>query len=416
MVRNRVLALVMAAGGLCVGACGADGPMAPRQRIASLELSPAETTVAVGSDFQLRIVAKDAAGTVIREPTVAFTSSVDSVASTTQSGMVAANFVGRTTLRLRAEGSSLSDTAVINVAPQIIDIPFPPGATAVQVTGVNDSRTVVGETFHVPVRAFIYTPAGGTRYLQVPDSRGISTAQAVNNAGIVVGGYNPTGFARTLMWDASGQVTDLGDFGGSSPFGGGAVAYAINSTDVVLINHSYGSALYDLRTRELTPILVPAGMDRLHSADLSDDGAVIALSERSGQPCKSLVWTRSSGFESLPGCASMFGIANGKRVVGAYYWDPSLPQLRGIETLGGRASGLYAINNDGVAVGQSETADRIVHAVLWTKDGRIIDLGATIPYVSWATAISPGGVVAGVIQLNEAPQRWKPVIWILRRP
>lgn len=409
--RSAVGVLLIVVG---VGACGGDGPIAPGNQLASLELSPAETTVVVGSDFQLRILAKDASGLVVGTPVLASSSSVDSIASVTPSGMVAANFVGRATVRVFATGSSISDTSVVHVVPQIIDIPLPAGAIAVQVKGVNDSRTVVGETFHVPVRAFTYTPAGGTRYLAVPDSRGISTAQDVNNAGTIVGGYNATGVGRTLVWDTAGNVTDLGDFRGGTPWGG-AVAYAINSSDVILINHSAGSALYELRTGSLTQLGIPTDMDRLESGSLSDDGAVLGLAQRSGIPCKTVIWTRSAGFETLPRCSSLGGIANGKRFVGGYYWDPSLAEPLDIGSLGGTARFLYAINNHGVAVGVSAVPSGMLHAILWTKTGGLVDLGATIPYPSWATAISPGGIVAGVVELADAPQRWKPVLWILRR-
>ncbi|GAA3352040.1 hypothetical protein GCM10020358_84620 [Amorphoplanes nipponensis] len=78
-------------------------------------------------------------------------------------------------------------------------------------------------------------------------------------------------------------------------------------------------------------------------------------------------------------------------------------------TLGGLSTEVYDLNDKGVAVGRSLTADGELHAFSWKK-GRITDLG-TLPGGHYAEAhgINEDGVIAGTA-LNAAGE-YRAVIW-----
>ena len=98
---------------LLASACG--GSSEPDVVIASVEVSPTTASPQVGQTVQLNAAVKDAAGTILNGQSVAWSSSVTSVASVSASGLVTALTLG-TTVITAASGNKVG-VATITVAP-----------------------------------------------------------------------------------------------------------------------------------------------------------------------------------------------------------------------------------------------------------------------------------------------------------
>jgi probable HAF family extracellular repeat protein len=97
-----------------------------------------------------------------------------------------------------------------------------------------------------------------------------------------------------------------------------------------------------------------------------------------------------------------------------FYWSPG-DGWHDIGPLTGYTeSAAAAIDESGQIVGYS-MGTLGYRAFLWTKSGGLVDLGAGVEGWSKATAISPGGVVAGTVDLGSGTGPTLPVLWITRR-
>jgi probable HAF family extracellular repeat protein len=76
---------------------------------------------------------------------------------------------------------------------------------------------------------------------------------------------------------------------------------------------------------------------------------------------------------------------------------------RQLETLGGRQGEAYSINNGGLVVGWSQTADGEQHACLW-QGKEVADLGTLGGRMSTAYAINASGQIAGTSTTKDAEQ------------
>ncbi len=84
--------------------------------------------------------------------------------------------------------------------------------------------------------------------------------------------------------------------------------------------------------------------------------------------------------------------------------------VRDLGTLGGANSRAHAINEDGVVVGEAETAAGALRAFRWTPDDGMQDLGTLGGEISRAYAVNDRGDVAGEAEDAEGrmlPFRWK---------
>jgi len=121
---------------LLVGACG--GSSEPTPTVASVEVTPATADREVGETVQLSAAVKDAAGNLMQGQSVTWSSSAQSVASISASGLVTANSLGSATLTATAGGKS--GTATITVLPEPV--------ASITVAPTNDTL-LVGETLQL---------------------------------------------------------------------------------------------------------------------------------------------------------------------------------------------------------------------------------------------------------------------------
>jgi trimeric autotransporter adhesin len=104
-------ALVMACSGPT--GSGSTGPSAP---VASVTVQPVTTSLTVGTSLALTVILRDAAGTMLANRTITFSSSNESVLSVDATGLVRALTEGEATITASSEGKSGQTT--ISVHPE----------------------------------------------------------------------------------------------------------------------------------------------------------------------------------------------------------------------------------------------------------------------------------------------------------
>jgi hypothetical protein len=85
-----------------------------------------------------------------------------------------------------------------------------------------------------------------------------------------------------------------------------------------------------------------------------------------------------------------------------------------VRHLGGLGGSVLAVAASGMAVGASETPKRTSHACLWTPEGELQDLGASLVSHSGARAINSKAAIAGwasVHPTESGQAHFRPVIW-----
>jgi probable HAF family extracellular repeat protein len=251
-------------------------------------------------------------------------------------------------------------------------IPLPLGADGLAALAVNGAEVVTG-TYHVAGgnnRAFRYNAVTGDLG-DVPILPGATyaAAQAINDAGIVVGySFTPSG-TRAFRQLPGLPAEDLGDFGG-----GWAAAFAINTSGVIVgqsmdHDHTFRAFRYDGVLHALSPL---AG-SLTRAAAINTAGVIVGYSSSVAGPLHAARWRSDAVVDDLG-------------------------------TLGGFSSNALGINAAGDIVGSADVPAGQPHAFLF-KDEQMIDLNTMIDDTSgWilqtAYAINDNGVIVGDGLLN----------------
>jgi probable HAF family extracellular repeat protein len=197
-----------------------------------------------------------------------------------------------------------------------------------------------------------------------------SEAHGVNNAGNVVGEYEPTNiFYVSAFLNSQGSFADLGSLPGS-PY---AVAYAINETNQIAgesnAHNDTHAFIYQQGTMSDLGTLTQGG------SGYSSGHAINLSGQVAGETSLALASTIHAALFS-GGTISDLG------------------------ALGGDYSAAYGINNSAVIVGESEVVDQgvtNVHAFIYTNSasGPMVDLGTLGGNYSSARGINDSGTVVG---------------------
>lgn len=196
-----------------------------------------------------------------------------------------------------------------------------------------------------------------------------STANAINNQGVVTGGALTAGNAwHAFRYDQAQGMRDLGTLGGSS-----SVGTAINESGHIVGYADTGDGTYH--------------------AFIDNGVAMLGLGTFGG---KNSYATAINGKGYVVGAAQL---PNGYRR--AFLYKPGSGMIE-LPTLGGRVSVATAINDAGIVVGASEMPDeRTWHAFMY--DGkRMIDLGAMLSQgSSFANGINANGDIVGTVKIKD---------------
>jgi probable HAF family extracellular repeat protein len=235
-----------------------------------------------------------------------------------------------------------------------------------------------------------------------------SSAYDMNNAGWVAGSANLTagGPQHAFLWYGKGPLLDLGTLGGpNSEAGGpnlrgeGAILSETTETDPNGEDFcGFGTHLQCLaaiwRNGKLTALSTLPGGNNAQAYGLNNSGQVVGFSENGVEDSTCAV--------SIPGQVLRY-----QPVV----WEPN-GAIRKLRLPHGDTVGFaFGINDTGQAVGSSGVCSNTslppvhpggAHAVLWQKDGSVVDLGGLAGGVSnVAGSINNRGEVAGTSQFAD---------------
>jgi probable HAF family extracellular repeat protein len=310
------------------------------------------------------------------------------------------------------------------------------GGTYTRALGVNDAALVVGVSSNPDETNMPFVWESGAMR-QLPLLMGGTTGEAVgvNASGVIVGRSNDgSGQDRAVRWirnpDGTWHVEDLGTLGGTF-----ARATAINDLGHVTgasqiapppppqrqTSHAFllSASMIDLgvlrfsdpnaivfsegtslnASGHVVGFSYPALSAELDHAFYFDGTTMIDLTPRGFRPRM-----RANGINDSD---VIVGEVADRDITGgpsrAFFMSPGDATPQFVPTLDGHTdNAAYAIGNDGAIVGTSYSTapDGDQRAFLFTRDG-VFDLNALAgnptPIVSEATAISPGGLIAGVV-------------------
>lgn len=279
---------------------------------------------------------------------------------------------------------------------------------AFQHDGTNRTQLTVNATY-------FGSPAGGPP----PQRYVLATASAINAAGQVAGSVLPVpaipSTQTAVLTDGKGggllfsqsHTADAVNLSGQTAGGEGA-AFLFNGTQVTLA----GGEVPKLRALNDAGLAVGSvapgfGFDRAATFDLVTGAATLI--------------DLATVLENLYGPRPVYqstatAVNNAGQIVGTIRYAGGAPIAQpnpsflvsgstasNLGTLGGLNASAYAINNNGIVVGDSTLADGSLHAFIY-RNGRITDLNSLIATSGWvltsARAINDRGQIAGVGTLN----------------
>ena len=235
-------------------------------------------------------------------------------------------------------------------------------------TGINAAGEWVGEIRDEDGRRRAILMSQGRR-IELGTLGGTdSTANAINNQGVVTGGALTASNAwHAFRYDEARGMRDLGTLGGSSSVGtainenGHVAGYADTANGNYHAFVDNGAGMLDLGT---------FGGKNSYATAINASGHVVGAAQLPNGYRRAFLYKPGSGMAELP-------------------------------TLGGRVSVATAINDAGIVVGASEMPDRSWHAFMY--DGkRMVDLGAMISQgSSFANGINNNGDIVGTVRIKD---------------
>ncbi|WP_426337418.1 HAF repeat-containing protein [Pseudoduganella sp. R-31] len=235
-------------------------------------------------------------------------------------------------------------------------------------TGINAAGEWVGEIKDEDGRRRAVLMSQG-RHIEIGTLGGTdSTANAINNQGVVTGGALTANNAwHAFRYEESLGMRDLGTLGGSSSVGtalnesGHIVGYADTADGNYHAFVDTGIAMLDLGT---------FGGKNSYATGININGYVVGAAQLPNGYRRAFLYKPGSGMIELP-------------------------------TLGGRVSVATGVNDHGVVGGASEMEDRSWHAFMY-ENGRMIDLGAMIAHgSSFANGINNHGDIVGTVRMKD---------------
>ena len=252
-----------------------------------------------------------------------------------------------------------------------------PAANASHAHSISDAGHVVcvaGPLGGSLSRAFVWTAAGGTVYLDGLGGES-SVAHDVNVLGQVVGATaTASGATHAFVWTPKDGTADLGTLGGVTGY-----AYGINDLGHIVggssTGHAFHAFLWTMARGMIDIGTLGGAASWAHDINLA--GQAVGRSNTASGDVHAFLWTASGGMVDLG-------------------------------TLGGTWSEAYGINRRGWVVGASTTAGGATHAFVWTPASGMVDLGVSGGTSSVASGVNDAGQVVGWVS---GPGRQSATVW-----
>jgi probable HAF family extracellular repeat protein len=247
---------------------------------------------------------------------------------------------------------------------------------------LNSSGQVTGTTTQTGHdSSFFWTRTGGLQIL--PDlGSGTTDAKAMNDSGAIVGQSGLANHAiHAFLWTQAGGIKDLG-----SPLGGNSIAYAINPAGEVsgLTFSPDGAIVHAFFWSPSTGAIdlgVSNGNSTSFALGMNGAGEIVGYQFGTTSGFTPFRWTQATGIESLHD----FGLPNGFA---------------------------KAVNDNGEIAGYAAIAEKQTHAVKWSPDGTIQDLGTLSGTMSSnAFFINQSGHVAGYSRPTDCCGKQRTFFW-----
>ena len=175
--------------------------------IASIRVTPDQSTLTTGGDTVLTAIALDASGAVLRDRTITWSSGSPSVATVSSTGVVTAVGVGTVIILAQAEGRTGSATVTVN-APPIASVSIAPTPASLTVGGAIDLAATVRDVNGAMVLGRVVLWSSSSPSVASVSSTGRVTAVAAGSSTITATVDGKTGTATiTVSPAAIGSVT-----------------------------------------------------------------------------------------------------------------------------------------------------------------------------------------------------------------
>lgn len=323
---------------------------------------------------------------------------------------------------LSTAGASLS-AKHFRIRRTIIDAP---NGTTTEATDVNNAGVVVGAYNPPEARAFAWTRSAGFVDLEGVTAASFSLALAVNECGQVVGELD----SKAVRWNTFDEIEFLGTLGGSI-----ASAGDINDRGDVVgfsqVDSGSGRGAPFLWTEEqgMRPIVECEGSVGSASG-INNAREVVGACDDAGSQPQAFFWSADTGRIDLdlPGFlnSSASAINDRGEVVGvaqqsastavvAFKWMPRKGRVVLLRDLGDHFSLARAINRVGWIVGDAVDSTNTRRAVIWLTARRGFKIDPGLGTSSFATGLNDLGSVVGTVDFSDpadpGPRDLRAVLW-----
>jgi uncharacterized protein YjdB len=209
-----------------------------RPPVASVVVSPATNSVAVGGTVSLAATTRDAAGATLSDRAITWTSSNNSIATVSSAGVVSVvSFGPAVTITATSEGRSGS--AVINIIPPVASVTVTP-ATATLAVGASTTLTAVtrdpnGNVLTGQIDAWVTSNSAVATVAVGSTGTGIVTAVAPGTVTVEAVAGGRRGSAQITVTLAPVTANGLTLDGDSLPVGGATVEFWQNGVSLFTV-------------------------------------------------------------------------------------------------------------------------------------------------------------------------------------
>jgi probable HAF family extracellular repeat protein len=310
------------------------------------------------------------------------------------------------------------------------------GEYASEVGDINDQGKVVGvwRASQYDASAFVWTPEEGkTDLAQLDPTQTLSFAFAINNIGQVAGYCAVPPHNHIVLWSPENTVTELNPNVAGQPRDINDAGQVVGLTEIA---EYLGLQLYQLPDHAflwstengMTYIPMPLGVHASLASGINNKGEIVGYTLKDNPTGvhitdRAFSYTANKGIKFLAAPAGATVSAaidiNDKGEIVGYYVKDNLQhavlwakngKMVELGTLPGNSMSVAVeINDKGQVVGSSFNSQTDSHAFLWTAKAGMIDIGGPAGATqSKALAINADGQIAGISTIGGT---WHGVVW-----